>query len=180
MSFTIQIKGGHELDHIERRLESLAERSKKRKLLNLIAADVEDQTHRRLRKDKTAPDGTSWDAWSERYAKTRHGNQSLLMASGDLDDSIQSFIQGDRIHIGSDLPYAGVHQDGFSGAVNVPAHTRLIEQAFGKALAYPVYQNVSAHTRHLDMPQREYLGIGDQDQKELLTLIGDFFGDVFH
>ncbi|MDC5753857.1 phage virion morphogenesis protein [Vibrio europaeus] len=180
MSFSIHVKGGEELVHIERRIESLSERSNKRKLLNLIAAEVESQTHRRIRQDKTAPDGTPWEAWSDGHAKTRHGNQSLLMASGDLDDSIQSYIQGNRIHHGSDLPYAAVHQEGFSGAVNVPAHTRLTQQAFGKALAFPVYQNVSAHTRHLEMPQREYLGLGEQDEKELLTLIGDFYGDVFH
>ena len=44
--------------------------------------------------------------------------------------------------VGSALAYAGVHQDGFSGAVRVPAHIRRITQAFGKALAFPVYQSV--------------------------------------
>lgn len=81
-------------------------------LLEGIGAEIESQTHRRIRYEKTAPDGTPWPAWSARYAKTRHAGHSLLMNEGHLDDSIQSLIEGDAVYTGSNLPYAAIQNLG--------------------------------------------------------------------
>ncbi len=73
---------------------------------------VESQTRRRIAQEKTTPDGTPWVAWSESYKKSRKRGQSLLMASGDLLDSIAWTISGEDIEVGSNLIYAAVHQHG--------------------------------------------------------------------
>ncbi|MGL4830769.1 MAG: phage virion morphogenesis protein, partial [Vibrio sp.] len=83
-----------------------------------------------------------------------------------------------QVRVGSPLVYAGVHQDGFSGAVQVDAHTRLITQAFGKALKFPVYQSVGAFTRMMDIPQRQFLGLSRDNQTEVHDVIGDFWSEV--
>ena len=131
---------GVELARYQRLLDTLGRSDHKAELLESIGAVVERQTRGRISDEKTAPDGTPWAPWSTDYAKTRHGNQSLLSGVGDLRDSIEFQVQRNSVRGGSALAYAGVHQDGFSGTVQVPAHIRRITQAFGKALAFPVYQ----------------------------------------
>lgn len=177
MSISVEIRGDVELQRIRQHVEQLSDTGNRAKLLELIGAEVESQTHRRLRDEKTAPDGSAWEPWSDGYAATRHGNQSLLMGEGALDDSIQYFITGSKVHVGSPLAYAAVHQDGFDGAVQISAHNRLIKQAFGRALKSPVWQSVKAHTRQMSVPQREYLGLSTENQRDLQALIGDFWGE---
>lgn len=169
---------GPELSHYERLLDSLGRNDYKAELLESIGAVVESQTRRRISDEKRAPDGSAWVPWSADYAKTRHGNQSLLQGDGALLDSIEYQVQRNNVRVGSALAYAGVHQDGFSGAVQVPAHIRRITQAFGKALQFPVYQSVGAFTRQMDLPARPYLGLSSDNQTELLAVIGDFWQDV--
>lgn len=169
---------GVELARYQRLLDTLGRNDYKAELLKLIGGEVDDYTRRRISDEKTAPDGTPWAPWSSAYGKTRHGNQSLLQGDGDLLDSIEFQVQRNSVRVGSALAYAGVHQDGFSGAVQVPAHIRRITQAFGKALAFPVYQSVGSFTRQMEIPQRQFLGLSSDNQTELLAVIGDFWQDV--
>ncbi|MDM5132912.1 phage virion morphogenesis protein [Aeromonas piscicola] len=169
---------GEELARYQRLLDTLGRNDYKAELLDRIGTVAESQTRRRISDEKTAPDGTPWAPWSAAYGKTRHGNQSLLNGVGDLLDSIEYQVQRNQVRVGSALAYAGVHQDGFSGSVQVPAHVRRISQAFGKALKFPVYQSVGSFTRMMEIPQREYLGLSSDNQTELLAVIGDFWQDV--
>ena len=169
---------GPELADYQRLLDTLGRSDHKAELLDLIGFKVEVQTQRRIQDEKTAPDGSAWAPWTEEYKKTRHGNNSLLKGSGDLLNSIEYQVQRNSVRVGSALAYAGVHQDGFSGSVQVPAHTRLIHQAFGKALKSGVYQSVGAFTRQMEMPARPYLGLSSDNQTELLAVIGGFWQDV--
>jgi len=178
MSIAVQVHGLEALAHHQRMLEVLGSPTHKRELLETIGAVAESQTRRRISDEKTAPDGTPWQAWSAGYAKTRHGNQSLLQGDGGLLDSIEYQVNGSHVHIGSSLAYAAAQQNGFTGSVNVPAHTRRITQAFGNVLAFPVYQSVSAFTRAMDIPQREFLGLSGKNKTELLDVVGDFWQGV--
>lgn len=177
MGISVDIQGA-ELQGILAHIQKLNDPASRERLLDLIGAEVESQTHRRIRDEKTAPDGSAWPEWSTSYAATRHGNQSLLMGGGELDDSIQYLVRGKKVHVGSPLAYAAVHQEGFDGAVNISAHNRLIRKAFGKALKSPVWQTVKPHTRQMQTPQREYLGLSTENQHDLQALIGDFYGDI--
>ena len=180
MSIGVQMTGTQELERYQQLLETLSDPKHKMELLDSLGSVVENQTTRRIADEKTSPDGQRWDDWSSSYAKTRHGNQSLLQSEGDLLDSIQYQVQRNQVRIGSPLAYAGVHQDGFSGPVQVSAHTRLITQAFGKALAFPVYQSVGAFTRMMNIPQREYLGLSTDNQSEVYAVIGDFWKELMN
>jgi phage virion morphogenesis protein len=178
MSISVQVTGTEELQRFQRMLETLSDPKHKAELLDALGGVVESQTRRRIQDEKTAPDGSAWDDWSDSYAKSRHGNQSLLQGDGDLLDSIQYVVQANQVRIGSPLAYARVHQEGFSGAVQVDAHTRLITQAFGKALAFPVYQSVGAFSRMMNIPQREFLGLSRDNQTEVYAVIGDFMQEL--
>lgn len=179
MAVSVQVDTrGEELARYQRLLDTLGRNDYKAELLDTIGAVAESQTRRRIADEKTAPDGSPWAPWSSAYAATRHGNQSLLQGEGDLLDSIEYQVERGKVRIGSALAYAGVHQDGFSGAIKVPAHTRRITQAFGKALRFPVYQSVGAFTRQMMIPQRQFLGLSSDNQAELLAVVGDFWQDV--
>ncbi|MGY5721627.1 phage virion morphogenesis protein [Vibrio cincinnatiensis] len=178
MSIAVQVTGTEQLERFQKMLDALSNPALKQELLDSLGAVVESQTRRRIADEKSAPDGTNWESWSDSYAKTRNGNQSLLQGEGDLLDSIQYVVEKDQVRVGSPLAYAGVHQNGFSGAVQVDAHTRLITQAFGKALKFPVYQSVSSFTRMMDVPQREFLGLSRDNQTEVYAVIGDFWSEV--
>lgn len=100
-----------DLVNLQKRLDSLNDKSL-RNALEMIGGIVESQTRRRIHDEKTAPDGQHWQAWSDAYAATRHGNQSLLFASGDLEDSIQYEVVGFELYWGSNLKYANNQNEG--------------------------------------------------------------------
>jgi len=75
-------------------------------LMNGIGVLVEAQTKRRLMDEKTAPDGSRWEPWSDDYAKTRGPQHSLLIGHQDLFDSIEHFETSSEVSVGSDKAYA--------------------------------------------------------------------------
>lgn len=118
-------------------------------LLDAIGFEVENQTKRRIQHEKSSPDGTPWPAWSAKYAETRHGGQSLLMASGDsgLLGSIQNHVQGEIIEVGSNLDYAAIQNLG--GTAGMPPGPAAI-------------------------PSREYLGLSGENIDDIAAVIDDF------
>lgn len=79
-----------------------------------IGALIEDQTKLRIADEKTAPDGSSWPAWSEAYAETRKPHHSLLVDQGNpgLLESIQNYTTGMQAVVGTNLVYGAIHQFG--------------------------------------------------------------------
>jgi len=60
--------------------------------------------------------------------------------------------------VGSDLPYARVHEYGFAGVETVRAHLRLVKQVFGRPRrAGERLINVRAHGRRATFEERSYL-----------------------
>ena len=114
------------------------------KLLDGIGQEVENQTRNRLSQEKAEPDGTSWAPWSEDYKATRHSGHSLLEDEGGLIDSIAYQVVGDEVEVGSNLIYAAIHQLG-GADIDLPQH---------KA--------------------RPYLGISDNNAREIQGIIDDF------
>lgn len=91
-------------------------------------------------------------------------SRSILGATSTAgNESVFSIdIEGERVvvEIGSQTPYAAVHEFGFSGNVTVPAHTRRI--ATGTA-------NVRSFVRSMNVPARPYLLPAIQSQEEWLA-----------
>ncbi|EMX0849584.1 phage virion morphogenesis protein [Pluralibacter gergoviae] len=178
MGISVEVFGAESLAQMRMAIEKLSDSSLQQELLESIGAVVESQTRRRITDEKTSPAGERWEEWSPGYRTTRHGNQGLLQGNGDLLDSIQYVVERGHVRVGSPLSYSAVHQDGFSGSVQVSAHSRLVHQAFGRALRHPVWQSVGAHSRMMNIPQREFLGLSTANSDELMHVIGDFWSEV--
>lgn len=178
MGMQVEVLGTAKLAEIKAAMEKLADNSLRAELLDSIGAVVESQTRRRITDEKQSPDGEPWQDWSGSYAKARHSNQSLLQGNGDMLDSVTFVTERNQVRVGTPLKYPGIHQDGFSGNVSISAHQRLIHQAFGRVLKHPVWQSVSAHTRMMNIPQRQWLGLSNANSNELLAVIGDFWKEV--
>ncbi len=101
------------LDRLAARIKRISHTSP-RKLLEDAGAVLESSARRRIDSEKRGPGGDPWPQWSPGYAKSRHGGQSLLSSGGDLLDSLRQDLQATGLEVGSDLPYAALHQ--FGGA----------------------------------------------------------------
>ncbi|KAF0676740.1 phage virion morphogenesis protein [Profundibacterium mesophilum] len=101
-----------------------------------VGALIEDQAKLRIDEEKAAPDGTPWVAWSEAYDETRnHAVHSLLVDVGQpgLMSSIANVSRGPVARVGSNLPYAAVHQFGSEDEGGIPARPYLGTSAKGAA-----------------------------------------------
>lgn len=86
-------------------------------LADSIGQLMETQTKTRIADEKTAPDGTPWAPWSLAYSESlaqdnRRYPGSILLAEGDLRDSIANYSTGLEAVVGSNLVYAAIHQFG--------------------------------------------------------------------
>ena len=105
-------------------------------------------------KTQTAPDGTAWTALRRWYQKEKRPNQNrILTLNGYLRGQMTWQLVGDRmVEIGSNLPYAAVHQ---FGATIKPraAKVRMFRGHVAKSVT---------------IPARPYLGLSDEDRSEIV------------
>ena len=108
-------------------------------------------------------DGNPWIAGKPK----RTG--SLLVQSGNLMNSIRpAEVSPDRVVISagnSQIPYAQVHNEGFSGPVNIPAHVRK-----GKT--------VKTHTRQMNIPKRTFMDESSQLNEQINERITGFLDTI--
>lgn len=103
-----------------------------------------------------SPYGDPWPP--SRRAKETGG--TTLIDRGHLRDAnthrVDGLGAGATLTVGNSMKYARAHNEGFEGDVVVNAHNRLIQQAFGRPLAFPVWQTVKTHARHMRLPKRQF------------------------
>lgn len=98
---------------------------------------------------------TTPEPWKPR-SRTRHGGErrqsgAILVDSGRLKRSIRVVsADSNRVIIGTDVPYAEIHNEGLDGEVSVRKHSRRSRK--GRL------HIVKAHKRRVHMPQRRFLG----------------------
>ena len=105
---------------------------------------------------RKAFDGNPWQQHSD---PRRRGSE--LVRSGNLRGSMRVKIDPDRVTISfgdQRVGYAQVHNKGFDGEVVVPAHTRRTRRG---------EQQVRAHTRHMRIPQRQYVGPAEELDQQI-------------
>lgn len=102
--------------------------------------------------------GPNNDAWKT----LTHRDGKPLIDTGRLRRSIGFKLSNDNksLSVGTNVIYARIHNEGLDQDVQVKPHSRRITMAFGKLLESPKSVDVKAHTRHVKMPQREFLGFG--------------------
>ncbi len=129
------------------------------KLLDNIGQQQEDAAKRRIYETKRGPDGKRWAPWSESYAETRKGGQTLLRNKGHLGDSIDHVVDAPRaVEIGSNLEYANAHLFGVT-------YTRMRDRA------------------EITIPARPFLdtdgGFADSsDRDEIRDFVREFLGGL--
>ncbi|HYF53118.1 MAG TPA: hypothetical protein VEA41_02540 [Salinarimonas sp.] len=94
----------------------------------------------------------------------------LGRVSGDLARSTQFRISGDRVIIGSNLPYAKPHEKGFRGVVPVKAHERRVKVVFGRQRGF-IVQQVRGHSMNLNIKPRPFLSTALKDAKDSIIEI---------
>lgn len=108
---------------------------------------------------QTSPEGTPWQALSPRYQRRKRKNgDKILVLDGYLKNTLRYQVNGDELLFGSNRPYAAIHQ--FGGTIRPKK---------GKALAFG-----GRFVQSVTIPARPYLGISEQDNKEIREIIKDW------
>jgi phage gpG-like protein len=119
------------------------------------------------------------DKWKKR--KNPKPKHPILVKSGTLKRSIAILkTTSYTIVLGTNVPYAKIHNEGFDGSESVKAHSRtrnikatirgggvFINGKFSKGKSKRIKiigatGQVKAHTRHMVMPQRQFMGHSTQ------------------
>lgn len=137
------------------------------------------------------PRGRKWRALSPSYKrskqKKRPGASILKFDFHMLGDQLSWQTDGDdALLVGTNAPYGAIHQDG--GTINRAARSTQVHLRKGKAGARFVKatERNKKHRRWVTMPaykivmpRREWLGISDADEKELLDIAADHVKAAF-
>lgn len=136
------------------RLES-AEMGELRENIGVL---IEGQTTRRIRSEKTSPDGETWED---------NGRDNPIMEdSGDLADSIFSQVAGDDIEVGTPLIYGA--QRHFGGTIKAKDAPKLVFTVGGKTVAV---EEVTQHAR-------PFLGVSADNGVEIEAMVESFLEEV--
>ena len=148
------------------------------------------QTTRRHFETQRGPDGP-WPRLSPRTAnrrigRRRRGYENMLRVSGRLYNSITGDSGADFALVGSNLPYAAIHQ--FGGTIEMPERQQDIYQnydartdTFDPRFRKPGRSNfartvkVGAHT--VTIPARAYLYLDETDRAEIEAIATDVLRD---
>lgn len=105
--------------------------------------------------------------FTNKWKKRRNPNAlgSLLVVTGSLRRSIQAKETPDGVRFTSNQPYATLHNEGGKGSVTVRQHTRKSK----KGKPYTVRQ----HNRAVNVPQRQFVGDGQDTQRIIQNVIDD-------
>lgn len=115
----------------------------------------------------------SLEKWKPRRADSpKNKGRAILIKRGHLRGSIRIMSAGrDSVVVGSNLPYAAIHNYGESGTATVRTHSRRTPSG-GKT-------TVRAHTRAFSMPQRQFMGESETLDKIIGKQITDKIDSVF-
>lgn len=130
-----------------------------------IAIWVADSTKDRFR-TKTAPDGSAWKTLSPLTQQLK-GNDNILIGKNNLLDSITSYSTDSSAVVGTAADYAATHQ---FGATIRPKNGQYLR--FGN-------ERGGASLTSVTIPARPFIGLSDDDEREILDLAADFAAGVF-
>ena len=137
--------------------------------------------------------------WELRRRLRRGGkarqNGAVLVDSGRLKRSIRIVsTTPDSVTIGTDVPYAQIHNEGFKGVENVRAHKQKVKQhkrkikvktkkggTKTKSVTVQAHtRKVAAHKRNVDIPRRQFLGKSEELEQRIEKVIVDALQDAIN
>ncbi len=148
-----------------------------------VMMEIAEYLHERTRDhfdNETAPDGTPWAPLAESTKKRKAElgvpvDKILHGQSLHLRDTIFPFWSKNEAGVSTGPgteSYAAAQQWGTEGmTIQVPAHQRRVTHAFGRELPFPVWANFDAFSFIGNLPARSFLGIGEEDQREILDIL---------
>jgi len=126
------------------------------------------------------PGGVPWPI--SKRAKMQGGK--TLVDKGNLERSIRYEVRGTHaLLVGVDgasesAKHAASHQFGVNKPVFVAGHFRVINSAFGVPLKKPTRQRVRSHGRKMNIPRREFLGVDNNDRRDLTEASRSYIRDL--
>jgi len=118
-----------------------------------------------------------WQELSDATLLAKVPKTKILIDSGDLFDSIRGDSGPDFASASTDRSYARIQHLGgeIDKMVDVPAHERMISQAFGKPID-PRTVKVRAHQRHMqvEIPARPFMVVQDEDLEVITEALMEY------
>ena len=130
----------------------------KRNILNDMRVELTEEFDRNF--ERKAFFSQKWKPRADKFA-----NGSLLIVTGTLRRSIRSNIDTNGVRFTSAVPYASIHNEGGTGSLTVRAHNRRTPS--GRIT------QVRAHQRKFYMPQRQFIGPGNNTTNIIKNVISD-------
>lgn len=131
--------------------------------------------------------GNTFEAWPRRKVEQKGKGRAILVKSGRLRRSIRVLrYTSDYVIIGTDVPYARVHNEGFHGRVSVRGHyrnrytkTRVGTGKYTKTgkerqrtvTSVSGQSRVKEHTRYMKIPRRRFLGDSPYMRRDIKRII---------
>lgn len=145
---------------IERALRGIAARvADLRPLMEAIGQTLESSAVQRF-ETETAPDGSRWKP----SQRARESGGKTLTDSARLKQSLTYVASADQVEIGSNVIYAGVHNDG-----------AVIRAKNGGRLRFRLPGGLGFRSvEQVILPKRTFLGVSADDEAEILALGEDY------
>jgi len=151
-------------------------------LFNQIGILLVDSTGQRFL-TSVGPDGKAWEP-SQRAIKS--GGNTLLKA-GHLLQSLTYISDRNSVEIGSNIIYAAIHQ--FGGDIKKKERsqdlffrqnkkTGKVGNRFVKKSRSNFAQKATVGAHSITMPARPYLGLDDNDNNNIIDIVGDYIRDT--
>jgi phage gpG-like protein len=118
--------------------------------------------------------GDSVEPWRKRRYKKKDSGRAILVKTGRLRRSIRVVSSNlDTVVVGTDVPYAKAHNEGYNGTVSVKAHqrnkyskskvgsgsfTKSGKERMKTVTSISGSGMVKAHTKRMKLPKRQFLG----------------------
>jgi len=125
------------------------------------------------------PAGKRW-APLRPATRARKHNPRILEERGHLRGSIRYQVDGNTLRVGTNVVYGPIHQLG--GSINHRAHSEIFVRnrvakgahkgRFAKGTS--AGRGFTFKEHKTTIPAREYLGIGADDKKDILEVLGDY------
>lgn len=121
-------------------------------------------TSKRFEKGE-APDGTAWEP--SRRVQGKKGGQTLVDTAA-LMKSIDYAATSDSVMVGTNLPYARIHQEGGT-----------IRPKNKKHLKFKTPGGKFVSAKEVTIPARPFIGISEEDKEEVRDTLTDFLAGAF-
>lgn len=144
-------------DEFLKKIQNVSDPAQRTELFDTFGSYLLSSSQQRFL-DETSPDGVAWK--KSRRAKDKGGK--TLRDSGQLFASLTYRAKSNRVEVGSNKIYAGIHQ--FGGVIKPKSAKKLVFRVGGGFI----------FVDKVTMPARPYLGINNQDREELSALATDW------